>query len=51
MLAYGTPDEVAAYSEKLVQMGMKGGFMLSSGCEVPLNAKPENVKAMMDVLR
>ncbi|MBQ6369663.1 MAG: hypothetical protein IJJ17_06280 [Parasporobacterium sp.] len=51
MLAYGTPDEVAAYSEKLVQMGMKGGFMLSSGCEVPLNAKLENVKAMMDVMK
>lgn len=51
MLAYGTPDEVAAYSEDLVQMGMQGGFMLSSGCEVPLNAKLENVKAMMDVMK
>ena len=51
MLAYGTPEEVAAYSEDLVQMGMKGGFMLSSGCEVPLNAKLENVKAMMDVMK
>ena len=51
MFAYGTPDEVAAYCEKLVNMGMKGGFMLSSGCEIPLNAKVENVKAMIDVLR
>ena len=51
MLAYGTPDQVAAYSEDLVQMGMQGGFMLSSGCEIPLNAKLENVIAMMDVLR
>jgi len=51
LLAYGTADEVAAYSEDLVQMGMKGGFMLGSGCEVPLNAKLENVKAMMDVLK
>ncbi len=51
MFAYGTPDEVAAYCEKLVNMGMKGGFMLSSGCEIPLNAKVENVKAMVDVLR
>ncbi|MBR4157548.1 MAG: hypothetical protein IKR07_01380 [Oscillospiraceae bacterium] len=51
MLAYGTPDEVADYCEKLIRMGMKGGFMLGSGCEVPLNAKAENVKAMIDALR
>lgn len=51
MLAYGTPDEVAEYCEKLIRMGMKGGFMLGSGCEVPLNAKPENVKALISSLR
>ena len=51
MLAYESTDTVMAYCEKLIQMGMKGGFMLGSGCEVPLNAKPENVKAMIDVLR
>ena len=51
MLAYGTPDEVSAYCEKLINMGMRGGFMLGSGCEVPLNAKPECVKAMVDSLR
>ncbi|MCF0229140.1 MAG: hypothetical protein HUJ76_05540 [Parasporobacterium sp.] len=51
LFAFGTPDEVAEYSEKLVKMGMQGGFMLSSGCEVPLNAKVENVKAMIDVVR
>lgn len=52
MLAFGTPDEVRAYSEKLVtELGMKGAFMLGSGCEVPLNAKVENVKAMMDAVK
>lgn len=51
MLAYGTPDEVSAYAEKLVQMGMGGGFMLSSGCEVPLNVKVENLQAFMNVLK
>ena len=51
MLAYGSVDEVHAYCEKLIKMGMRGGFMLGSGCEVPLNAKPENVKAMIDSLR
>ncbi len=51
MFAYGTPDEVSEYCEKLIRMGMKGGFMLSSGCEVPLNAKVECVKAMMDSVK
>ena len=51
MLAYGTADEVANYCEDLIKMGMKGGFMLGSGCEVPLNAKPENVKALIDAVR
>ncbi len=52
MLAYKTPDEVSAYCDKLItELGMKGGFMLGSGCEVPLNAKFENVKAMMDAVR
>lgn len=51
LMAYGTPDEVREYCEKLIQMGMKGGFMLSTGCELPLNAKVENIKAMMDSVK
>ena len=50
MFAFGTPDEVYNYCEDLIQMGMGGGFMLSSGCEVPLNCKEENLKAFMDSL-
>ena len=50
MLAMGTPDEVSEYCEKLIsEIGMKTpGFMLGTGCEVPLNCKPENYAAMCD---
>ncbi len=52
MLVYGTPDEVSEYCENLINdIGMKGGFMLGSGCEVPMNAKFECVKAMGDSLK
>lgn len=49
MLAFGTPDEVSEYCEGLItDLGMKGGFVLSSGCEIPMNIKPENLTAFMD---
>ena len=50
MMAMGTPDEVSEYCEGLIEdVGMKTpGFMLGTGCEVPLNCKPENYKALMD---
>ncbi len=52
MLAMGTPDQVSEYCEKIIStIGMKGGVMLGSGCEVPLNAKFENVVAMMNAVR
>ncbi|MCL1896234.1 MAG: hypothetical protein FWG03_06800 [Clostridiales bacterium] len=48
MLAFGAADEVGEYCEKLVSgVGMKGGFVLGSGCEVPMNCKPECLMAFM----
>jgi hypothetical protein len=45
----GDPEEVGAYCERLIrEVGADGGFILSSGCTVPLDAKPENVKAMIE---
>ncbi len=49
LLTLGTPDEVASYCKKLIdKVGKGGGFILSSGCTVPYNAKYENLKAMVD---
>jgi uroporphyrinogen-III decarboxylase len=45
----GTPAQVVEYCKKLIDVvGTDGGFILSSGCEVPHDAKWENVKAMVD---
>jgi hypothetical protein len=52
LLSLGSPDDVDAYCEKLIrEVGEGGGFILSSGCSTPPNAKPENVEAMMASVR
>ena len=48
MLTLGKKEEVEAYCRDLIKfMGHDGGFILGSGCEVPINAKPENVAALI----
>lgn len=50
LLAFGTSTEVEAACKRLVDLcAPGGGFILSSGCEVPFNAKPENVQTMIRV--
>jgi len=45
----GTPEEVSDYCKKLIdEVGRDGGYILSSGCTVPYNAKYENLKAMIE---
>ncbi len=48
ILAFGTPEETKAYCDKLIDMAMGGGIIIGSGCEVPLNAKLENMKVFLN---
>ena len=48
MLTLGTPEEVTDYCSKLIAEVGPGGFILQSGCDIPVDAKFENVKAMAD---
>lgn len=48
MLAFGSATQVYDYCTKLIDdVGPKTGLILSSGCDCPLNAKDENVDAMI----
>ncbi len=50
LLSLGTPDEVCAYVQRLIDVvGKGGGFILSTGCDCPMDAKPENVKMMIEI--
>ncbi len=51
ILAFGTPEETKEYCDKLIDMAMGGGFIVGTGCEVPLNAKLENMKVFMNCLK
>lgn len=43
-----TPDMIEAESYRLIDsFAGRGGFILSSGCEIPPEAKPENIEAMV----
>ncbi len=45
----GSPKEIRAESERLLDaFKERGGFILSSGCEVPPEAKPDCVRALVD---
>jgi uroporphyrinogen decarboxylase len=49
----GTPDDVRREARRCLQDAgdSPGGFILSSGCEVPLGTPPENLMALMDVVQ
>lgn len=47
LLTLGTPDDVYNYSRKLIQEIGPEGFILHPGCDIPIDAKLENVQAMV----
>jgi len=52
MMKLGDPEEVDEYCRRLItEIGSDGGFILSSGCTVPVDARPENVKAMLESVK
>jgi uroporphyrinogen-III decarboxylase len=52
LTSLGNPAEVTAYCKKLIDsVGKGGGFILSTGCACPVDAKYENVKAMVDAAK
>ncbi len=51
VLLQGTPELVYRKSRELIQSAGPGGFILSSGCEVPRDTPPENIEAMVQAAR
>jgi len=52
-LLQGSPDDVRREARKCLDdcRDNPGGFILASGCEVPIETPPENVEALMAVAR
>lgn len=48
LLSFGTPEQVDEYCRKLIREVGPTGYIMSSGCDAPYNAKLENLKVMAD---
>jgi uroporphyrinogen decarboxylase len=47
-----SPADIEAESRELLSgFGDRGGFILSSGCEIPPESRPENIAAMVEAAR
>jgi uroporphyrinogen decarboxylase len=46
-VALENPDEIYQYCSRLIRELGPQGFILQSGCDIPANAKLENVQAMV----
>jgi len=51
-LVTGTSNEVDEYCHRLIEeVGKDGGFILAGGCEIPPNARFENLQVMVNSVR
>ncbi len=52
-LLKNTPEQIDAEAKEICEKGMGSarGFILGSGCEVPINTPPENVDALINAAR
>lgn len=49
LLTLGKPGEIEEYCKRLIdEVGDGGGFMLTTGCECPIDVKPENLRALVE---
>ena len=49
LLSLGKPEEVEEYCKRVIdEVGEGGGLMLTTGCECPIDVKPENLRAMVE---
>jgi methanogenic corrinoid protein MtbC1 len=49
LLSLGKPEEVEEYCKRIIdEVGEGGGLMLTTGCECPIDVKPENLRAMVE---
>jgi len=51
VLPFGTPQDVRAAAGALLDAGRNGGYLFSPSHSVPYDVPPENLVAMMDVVR
>ena len=52
LLCTGSPEDVRAYTKKLIEtVGMGGGFIMNGEMGIPDEARVENVRAMADSVR
>lgn len=51
LFSFGAVTEVEQYCDKLITLAKDGGMIIRNGCEIPLNAKEENVRAFLNCCR
>jgi uroporphyrinogen decarboxylase len=51
VLPFGTPQEVRQAAARLIEAGRPGGYIFATSHSVPGDVPPENLLAMMDVVR